>query len=532
MAQQALGPGTAVPRRRAVFGLLDADGWGWASVKAFVWLIIIIFILGYLPDRAYYLTVGRTVDLGVLVWSPINLCPPTNESLPCPAPIGAVIPWEPSPPELNLPQPRTDGSVLQVGSQIFYIGGSDGTTASADVSVAATVQIGNFDKWTPGPALPEPRADASVAYVAGSIYVFGGRDATGAPTDTVFSLSPDTQTGALGAWSKVDTLKMPEARSGAGIAITPDGVLLIGGRNANGPVATTWKTKLNSQGALGAWSSEQSLINPQADGTAVLIGDYLWLYGGSDANGPVGAVQRGSFGKAVAAGLPADPNTGKLVRWDVNNSANLPVARTNAAGWGANGAIYLAGGNDGSGPRNEVYWAVPTTSGDIPEWKHLAVGDLPAAGLEGAAPVVSGPDVILAGGVTQSGPAPAASANPSAAGTSPATAGTSPAGSAASPVPPAASPAAAAGSTPIVLASSVRANTAPLSPFFQLGLVGATVPGLKIDGETGQQLGYLNAAGVGTVDFIILILIGVAFAHRAQTRALIGRFLHRGRRGR
>ena len=76
MAQQALGPGTAVPRRRAVFGLLDADGWGWASVKAFVWLIFIIFILGYLPDRAYYLTVGRTVDLGVLVWSPINLCPP------------------------------------------------------------------------------------------------------------------------------------------------------------------------------------------------------------------------------------------------------------------------------------------------------------------------------------------------------------------------------------------------------------------------------------------------------------------------
>ena len=88
MAQQALGPGTAVPRRRALFGLLDADGWGWASVKAFAWLIIIIFMLGYLPDRAYYLTVGRTVDLGVLVWSPINLCPPSNQNLPCPAPVG------------------------------------------------------------------------------------------------------------------------------------------------------------------------------------------------------------------------------------------------------------------------------------------------------------------------------------------------------------------------------------------------------------------------------------------------------------
>ena len=68
----------------------------------------------------------------------------------------------------------------------------------------------------------------------------------------------------------------------------------------------------------------------------------------------------------------------------------------------------------------------------------------------------------------------------------------------------------AARPTPASLASSVRANTAPLSPYFQFGLVGATVPGLKIEGEIGQQLGYLNAAGVGTVNFIILIIIGWA----------------------
>ncbi len=255
MAQQALGPGTVLPRRRALFGLLDADGWAWASVKAFAWLVIIILMLGYLPDRAYYLTVGRTVDLGVLVWSPINLCPPTNESLPCPAPVGALIPWEKSPVELDLPQPRTDGSVLQVGTQILYIGGSDGTTAQSNVYVAKTVGTGNFDKWAEGPPLPEPRADASVAYVAGSIYVFGGRDASGAPTTTVFVLSPDPQTGALGEWSTADDLALPEARSETASAITPDGLLLIGGRNADGPVATTLKTRLNDQGELGAWSA-------------------------------------------------------------------------------------------------------------------------------------------------------------------------------------------------------------------------------------------------------------------------------------
>jgi hypothetical protein len=483
MAQQALGPGTVLPRRRAMFGLLDADGWAWASVKAFAWLVIIILLLGYLPDRAYYLTVGRTVDLGVLVWSPINLCPPTNESLPCPAPVGALIPWEASPNQLDLPQPRTDGSVLQVGTQILYIGGSDGTTAQSSVYVAKTVGTGNFDKWAAGPALPEPRADASVAYVAGSIYVFGGRDAAGAPTTTVFVLSPDSQTGALGEWTTADDLALPEARSETASAITPDGLLLIGGRNADGPVATTLKTRLNDQGALGAWSQEQPLLTPQAGATAVLVGDYLWLYGGSDANGPVTKVQRGAFGLEAAEGLPENPDTGKLIRWDVNDQANLPAPRANASGWGANGALYIAGGDDGTGPKTELYWAVPTTTGDLPEWKHLPVSDLPEP-REGAPAVISGPDVILVGGTTS---------------------GT-------------------------VVASSLRANTAPQSPFFQLGLVGATVPGLKIEGEIGQQLGYLNAAGVGTVNFIILLLIGWAYAHKAQTRAIIARVLHRGPR--
>ena len=51
MAGQALSPGTTT-RRRVLFGLLDADGWSWASLKAFFWFIVLIFMLGYIPDRA------------------------------------------------------------------------------------------------------------------------------------------------------------------------------------------------------------------------------------------------------------------------------------------------------------------------------------------------------------------------------------------------------------------------------------------------------------------------------------------------
>jgi hypothetical protein len=216
-----------------------------------------------------------------------------------------------------------------------------------------------------------------------------------------------------------------------------------------------------------------------------VVGDHVWLFGGHDANGAVGAVQRGDLGLEAAAGFDPNPDEGKVVQWGVNNAANLPTARDDAAGWSANGALYLVGGADAEGtPARETYWTTPTATGDIPEWKRLEVNDLPQ-GLVGGSPVVTGPNVVIIGGATADGP----------------------------------------------VTGSVRANAAPTSPFFQLGLVGATVPGLTIGGEIGQQLGYLNAAGAGTVNFIILLLIGWAFAHKERTREILGGVVRRRRRG-
>jgi hypothetical protein len=479
-APATLGPGGTVPKKRALFGLLDADGWAWAGVKSAVWLVIIILMLGYIPDRAYYLTVNRTVDLGVLAWSPVNFCPGDNGALPCPAPVGAIVPWEESPAELALPAPRTDGAAIQVGTSLLYIGGTDGVSASADVSVAALAN-GNFGPWGSGPALPAPRADATVISASGVIYVIGGYDETGAPTTTVYSLSPDTQTGSLGEWTAVDSLTLPAPLAGAAGAAAPTGLLVIGGEGPDGPVTTTLHSQFHpTSGVPQAWLQDAALATPQVDANAAVIGDYVWLWGGHDASGPIGTVQRGTIGLAAPRGFPENETEGRVEQWNTKTEINLPAARDDAAGWAANGAIYSVGGADAAGPQREVFWATPPSDGETLEWKHLEQSDLPV-GASGGSVVISGPNAIVVGGEAADG----------------------------------------------VLRSSVRANTAPQSPFFQVGLVGATVPGLKIDGEIGQQLGYLNAAGAGTVNFVILLLVGWAFAHREQSTALLRRLLRR-----
>ena len=210
-------PALPAPRRRRVLGgLLDADGWAWAGVKAAFWFVVIILLLGYLPDRAYYSTVQKTVDVGLLAWAPVNFCPPENEGIPCPVPAGATLPWHPAPEEVRLPAGRTDGAGGVIGQTYIYAGGSDNDQApSADVYISHAVGTGNIDAWSAGPALPEARSDAAYVVLGNSFYVVGGFGPDGAPTDTVYSLTVGNDGTLPDAWVEEEAVQLPEARAGA-----------------------------------------------------------------------------------------------------------------------------------------------------------------------------------------------------------------------------------------------------------------------------------------------------------------------------
>ncbi len=473
MAETALTTQRSQPpaRRRAFFGLLDADGWSWAWVKAVFWFFLIIILLGYIPDRAYYITVQKTVDLGLLAWSPINFCPSFDETLPCPAPTGATLPWHNAPEQVRLPAGRTDGAGAVIGKTYLYAGGSDGQAAVASVYETHAVGTGNLDTWSEAPALPAARSDAAAAVVGSTLYVIGGFGPDGKPTSTVYSLTIAND-GTLGDWKTEDTLALPAARAGASVVSVSDGLVVMGGTDGKAATNTVWKSQQDSKGVLGAWKDQAPLEEPNVDGAAVHAGEVILLMGGENAQGTVVAtVQKGAPGGSQAT---ADDPNAIIDPWAVSSQTNLPGPRTNLSAFSANGSIYAQGGSDGSGPKTETWWGEPDASGAVIEWHHLAAIDL-GTGLDGAAPVVSGSDAFLIGGTTASGPTN----------------------------------------------DIARANLAPEPPFFQVGILGATIPALKLSGEIGQQIGYLNAAGVGTVNFVLLLLVGWGFAHKERVREIV-----------
>jgi N-acetylneuraminic acid mutarotase len=482
VAHQALPPGAV--RRRAVFGLLDADGWGWAGLKAAFWFLFIIFMVGYIPNLAYYFTVSQTIDVGYNAVSIVNWCPTANEDLPCPAPPGSTLPWQTSPPELALPQARTGASIFQSGTHLYLVGGSTAEGPSAETLATDVSLEGNFAPWRAGPALPEPRSHATLASYVGVPYLIGGVDASGQPTDTVFM--GVVEEGRLTGWKPADgtdgapDLRLPVAVSGAGVVAATNGLIVLGGRTADGLSDRVFVSKVGTTAPprLGAWEElgRLPLPEPRADAATVAVGETIYVAGGEGPDGPTRTI----FRLQLADGEPVvDEATGDPLGWaTAPESQQLPGPRARASAFTANSALYVIGGVDGTGaPQATALWSVPSpTSGDIPEWQTLEQTQLPEP--RAGAPVATvGSTAFLIGGETADGPT----------------------------------------------TSSVRAALSPMPPFFRLGLFGMTIPAMGIEGEIGQQLGYINAFTVGMVNFAILVLIGLAFSHRATTLRIIAR---------
>jgi len=496
VAQQALPSGAT--RRRVAFGLLDAQGWTWAGLKATFWFLFIIFMLGYIPNLAYFFTVSNTVEVGYNFASIVNLCPAENEDLPCPSPIGAMLPWQTSPEQLALPSARSGSAVYQAGGSVYLIGGltDAGVTDEVLITQAMTDEEGslngNITPWIEGPALPEPRADAAIGTYLGAPYVMGGLDASGAPTDTVFGGVLDDD-GVLTGWQLADgsdgtaELTLPQPLSGASVVPGTSGFALLGGRDANGEptdgVHVAWVELDSTNGRLLAWQPLEGLALPEAraDAVAAVAGDFVYIVGGEGPEGATDTVYRLELNDRE----PATNEVGETLGWSVAPKGEaLPEARTDASAFSASGSVYVIGGFDENGePQDSQLWAVvDTTTGNFSEgWQRLDQTDLPVATAD--APIAGlGGSTLIFGGQTAEG----------------------------------------------TTDGSLRAGLSPSSPFFQLGIAGATIPALSIKGEVGQQLGYINAMTVGMINFVILIIIGVAFSRPDSSKRVLSK-LSRGR---
>ena len=163
------------------------------------------------------------------------------------------------------------------------------------------------------------------------------------------------------------------------------------------------------------------------------------------------------------------------------NGQTLPAPRARASYFNASGTIYVVGGvDDQNALQYTTLWAIADSTGAL-KWHYLDQSNLTEPRADATSALV-GATAFIIGGEGPNG----------------------------------------------LVDSTYRGVISPKAPFLRLGILGATLPGLSIKGEIGQQLGYINAMTVGMINFGLLVAIGIAFSHRKQTLQLFEK-VSRGR---
>ncbi len=235
-----------------------------------------------------------------------------------------------------MPTPRSEVAVAALDGRIYVIGGFEGDGSPSD---AVEVYDPVTDSWTQAPPLPEPRHHAAAtASFDGKLYVVGGyKTDFSDPQKTLFVLDPSTN-----AW--IQAAEMPTARGGHAASVFLGEIYAIGGADADGENIPSVEVY---DPATDTWRSGSELGTPRdhlaAASTVECAGDLcaVGLYA-------IGGRRNVDFARNVDANEQYDP-TSKA--WAVR--APLPMARSGIAAAALGGRIYVFGGEASSGTFDE-----------------------------------------------------------------------------------------------------------------------------------------------------------------------------------
>lgn len=295
-----------------------------------------------------------------------------------------------------LPEACTGGKVFVSHNRIHLLGGRTASVVRNTVRTAIINSDSSLGIWTAGTAMPRLRFEGEVVVTNNRVYYIGGCEVVArTPTNTVYH-SVINSDGTLAVWAAAAAL--PVNLSDCSVITTRNKMFVIGGRTTTTPVASIYVSTINeTTGITGTWTIAGNLPYGIMGHTATVIGQYVYLFGGTIATGPSSVILRapidanGDIGSWVEIGnLPAAVSNFELIvnrhkvfvlgkhdtvdnvnffmESDINPDGTLgvwsfgsevPVGITSGALTTTKEALYVLGGDDASSvPSADIYKSV------------------------------------------------------------------------------------------------------------------------------------------------------------------------------
>jgi len=258
---------------------------------------------------------------------------------------------------VGLPETRIGLTIASAGNALYAIGGEqgDGQTGLKDVARVSFDVSGSLGTSSPvtGVALDAAAYGQSMVTVGADLYVIGGTTASGDLSSAVQSAT--VTDGMVGTFATESGAQLTTARAGAATAVVGNYVYVIGGTTDAGVVGTIERAPIAADGTLGTFEAygDATLVTPRANASVVVVSGYavgplVLVIGGIGADGTI-------LGNVEVASVAADGSIGAFA---IDPDAVLQTARYAAGVFvhlEQNGyVVYVSGGIGASGYLDDV----------------------------------------------------------------------------------------------------------------------------------------------------------------------------------
>ncbi|MFO0727505.1 MAG: hypothetical protein U1E65_27255 [Myxococcota bacterium] len=241
---------------------------------------------------------------------------------------------------------RSHFTLMVCGDHLYAIGGYIASTIVGSIEIAtvgASGTLGNFSAVQS--QLAVPRMGARAVVVDDQLYLVGGRGAQGSLASVeVATIAPDC---SLGAFNLVPGVNLNQSRSGYGAAVIGRELFIFGGYpDGTDFLATVERASFSPTGVIQSFTTDASRLSTARDGFgSAIIGETLTISGGRagiiiDILGAIATAEQASIGPG-----------GGISSFTAAPSLSLPVPRSEPAAFTSGGRLYVVGGFGGNPPR-------------------------------------------------------------------------------------------------------------------------------------------------------------------------------------
>ncbi len=242
---------------------------------------------------------------------------------------------------------------------MYIVGGAGGSGAYQQNSAYAPINSnGTVGTWTATTSLPTPLAGHELVAYNGYVYVTGGMTSGNNDFVSTTYYAPINPNGSLGAWVSGPAFTGVRA---AHSSVAANGYLYVSGGEFDWWAqnqSSTYYTKINADGSLGAWAATTSLPTGRGNLAMVALNDSIYFIGGNTTGGT-------TYNTVLRATINTDGSLSAMASDTVMPTGRSP---TSDGAFIHNGYLYVLGGLVSGATTRDVLYAPIGANGVVGSW--------------------------------------------------------------------------------------------------------------------------------------------------------------------